>query len=354
MKSEPFVSQAVPLITPLADQDLSTLNTLGFSARADYFCQPESVAECQQALAWARERGLPVLALGGGSNLILAADIPGLTLQMNNLDRDYLAQEDGSVLLTVGAGVVWHDLVMEVAGKGLFGLENLALIPGRAGAAPVQNIGAYGTELADVLESVQGVRVRDGQPVTLSREQCAFGYRDSIFKSSVYQPGQPEQIIITALVLRLHRQGQPRLGYGDLAASLEGKPLTPLNIAQAVSSIRRSKLPDPSEIGNAGSFFKNPLVPQAQAEALKQQYPQLPVYPADNGQAKLAAGWLIQQCGFKGVRRGAVGVYPKQALVLVHYGQGTADQLLALADEIVACVEQTFAVTLEREPQLLS
>ncbi len=342
-------------LTSLEEQkDLRPFNTLGFSARADYFCQPESVDACQQALEWARERKLPVFALGGGSNLILAADIAGLTLQMNNQQREYQPQSDGSVLITVGAGVVWHDLVMETAGKGLFGLENLALIPGRVGAAPVQNIGAYGTELADVLESVEVIRVIDGLQMTFSRDECCFGYRDSIFKSESYQQGHENQSVITALVLRLQTKAEPKLGYGDLAAQLEGKELTPLAIAEAVCSIRRSKLPDPVEVGNAGSFFKNPVVPLMQAEILKERYPEMPLYPAGAGFAKLAAGWLIQQCGFKGTKRGAVGVYSKQALVLVHFGNGSASELLELADEIVSEVERRFQVRLEREPQLIS
>lgn len=338
---------------PVAHQDLTQYNTLGFTAHAEYFCQPESVAECQLALAWAREGGLPVFALGGGSNLILSKNISGLTLQMNNTGMDYAAQPDGSVLLTVGAGVIWHDLVMETAHKGFYGLENLALIPGRVGAAPVQNIGAYGTELSDVLESVAGVRVRDGQRVSLSLDQCAFGYRDSIFKSPAYQQGAEEQLVITDLVLRLQTQPQPKLDYGDLAASLEGLDITPELIARAVCDIRRSKLPDPSELGNVGSFFKNPVVPLSLAEDLKARYPQMPLYPAGSDSAKLAAGWLIQQCGFKGKKRGPVGVYPNQALVLVHYGGGKACDLMALADEIVSGVMQRFQVELEREPLLI-
>lgn len=351
--SEHSVPLSETLIAPEAHKDLQPFNTLGFPAYAAHFCQPESVEACQQALEWARKRTLPVFALGGGSNLILAANIPGLTLQMNNLCRHYQPQADGSVLLTVGAGVVWHDLVMETAQKGLFGLENLALIPGRVGAAPVQNIGAYGSELADVLEFVEVVRVSDGRSGVLTREACCFGYRDSIFKSESYQQGRENQSVITALVLRLQTKAEPKLGYGDLAAQLEGKELTPLAIAEAVCSIRRSKLPDPAEVGNAGSFFKNPVVPEAKATALKARYPEMPLYPAGSGHAKLAAGWLIQQCGFKGAIRGTVGVYPKQALVLVHFGNGVARELLELADEIVSEVERRFQVRLEREPQLI-
>ena len=341
------------LIIPEEHKDLQAFNTLGFHAYAAYFCQPGSLEECQQALVWARARKLPVFALGGGSNLILAGDIPGLTLQMNNLQRDYKPQEDGSVRLTVGAGVTWHDLVMETTEKGLFGLENLALIPGRVGAAPVQNIGAYGTELSDVLESVEAVRVSDGRVYTLTKDECQFGYRDSIFKSDAYQQGMPEHSIITGLVLRLQTHAEPKLGYGDLAARLEGKERSPRALAEAVCSIRSSKLPDPAEVGNAGSFFKNPVVSTELAETLKERYPEMPCYPAGDGLTKLAAGWLIQQCGFKGAKRGAVGVYPKQALVLVHYGNGEAWELLELADEIVYEVKRRFQVQLEREPQLI-
>jgi len=352
--SEHFVSLSQHLTTPEEQKDLQAFNTLGFPARADYFCQPESVDECRRALDWASEHGQPVFALGDGSNLILAADISGLTLQMNNQHRYYQPQPDGSVLLGVGAGVVWHDLVMETVKKGLYGLENLALIPGRVGAAPVQNIGAYGTELADLLESVETVRVCDRQLSVLTRDECQFGYRDSIFKSDAYQQGADYQSIITGLVLRLQTKAEPRLGYGDLAAQLEGQEITPLAIAEAVCSIRRSKLPDPAEVGNAGSFFKNPIISNAQAEALKERYPEMPLYPAGTGLKKLAAGWLIQQCGFKGTRRGAVGIYPKQALVLVHYGNGRACELLELADEVVTEVRRRFQVELEREPQLIS
>ena len=347
------MSQSERSIFPEEHKDLSGLNSFGFSAYAAYFSQPDSVAACQQALIWARERKLPVFPLGGGSNLILAADIPGLTLQMNNQRCDYAPQPDGSVLVTAGAGVTWHNLVMEVAEKGLYGLENLALIPGRVGAAPVQNIGAYGAELADVLESVETIRIRDGKQITLSREECAFGYRDSIFKSSDYRQGGPEQAIITALVLRLQTKAELKLGYGDLSALLEGQAITPLSVAEAVCTIRQSKLPDPADVGNAGSFFKNPVVSSEQALNLKDKYPEMPLYPAGEGHHKLAAGWLIQQCGFKGCKRGAVGVYPKQALVLVHYGQGKAEELLELADEIVAEVKRRFDVELEREPQLI-
>ncbi|SEF50202.1 UDP-N-acetylmuramate dehydrogenase [Oceanospirillum linum] len=341
------------LFEPENHKDLSGLNTLGFLVYADYFCRPESEKACQEALGWARKRDLPVFPLGSGSNLILAADIPGLVVQMSNQQRHYDPQADGSVLLTVGAGVVWHDLVMETVGKGLYGLENLALIPGRTGAAPVQNIGAYGSELADVLVSVSAIRVCDGKPVTLSREACFFGYRDSIFKSAEYQQGRTDQVIITSLLLRLQTKAEPKLGYGDLAAELEGKEVTPLRIARAVCRIRQSKLPDPAEVGNAGSFFKNPVVSSELAQSLKGQYPGMPVYPAGEGQNKLAAGWLIEQCGFKGTRRGSVGVYPKQALVLVHYGGGSAEGLLALADDIVSEVKHRFQVELEREPQVI-
>lgn len=347
------MSQTEHLIPLVESKDLSEFNTLGFSARSAYFCQPDSVTQCRQALQWAGDNRLPVFPLGGGSNLILAGNIPGLTLQMNNREREYRPQADGSVLLRVGAGMPWHALVMETAGKGLYGLENLALIPGHAGAAPVQNIGAYGAELADCLVMLEAVRVRDAEILQLAAAECDFAYRHSIFKQPDYAVGGSEQLVITHLTLRLQTQAVLKLGYGDLRAHLAENAVTPLAVAEAVCCIRRSKLPDPAELGNAGSFFKNPVVSAEKAAALKQQYPEIPVYPVDESRCKLAAGWLVQQCGFKGVRRGTVGVYPRQALVLVHYGGGDAAQLLALADEIVAAVTERFQVVLEREPQMV-
>lgn len=334
----------------LSQVDLQDKNTLGFSAKARYFSRPDNLEQLQDQLVFAREHSLSVFALGGGSNLILTSDLDALVIQMNNQKLDYQQQDDGCVIATVGAGVNWHQLVMDSVEKGFFGLENLSLIPGNVGAAPVQNIGAYGVELSDRLVSLQAVHIQSGEVLNLSTEECCFAYRDSIFKQAL-----KSQVIITELTLALSiHSDDTRLGYGDLAAHMEDKALTAKNIAESVCAIRQSKLPDPDVLGNAGSFFKNPIISSEQADQLKQQYSNLPVYPVDDTYSKLAAGWLIDQCGFKGYRKGSVGVYDKQALVLVHYGQGQVVELLALASEIQQVVKNKFAVELEIEPQLVS
>ncbi len=330
--------------------NLQDKNTLGFAAQARYFAQPENLEQLQQALAFARQQQLPVFPLGGGSNLIMDSDLDALVIQMNNCELDYQPLDQGKVQLTVGAGVNWHQLVMDSVERGYFGLENLALIPGHVGAAPVQNIGAYGIELADRLVSLQVVHIVSGEVQTLSKAECDFAYRDSIFKQAL-----KGQVIITQLTLCLSIQADDlRLGYGDLAARLEGQELSAKNIAQAVCDIRQSKLPDPELLGNAGSFFKNPIIARTQADALKAQYPNMPLYPVDDQRSKLAAGWLIEQCGLKGHRKGPVGVYEKQALVLVHFGEGRVQDLLELADAVKAKVQEKFAVTLEVEPPKVS
>ncbi len=329
---------------------LEDKNTLGFSAEARYFSQPENLEQLQDLLIFAREHSLPVFALGGGSNLILKSDLNALVIQMNNQTLSYQQGGDGCVIATVGAGVNWHRLVMDSVEQGYFGLENLALIPGNVGAAPVQNIGAYGVELSDRLIHLQAINIASGEVLNLTAEECCFAYRDSIFKQAL-----KGQVIITELTLALSSTSDDvRLGYGDLSAHMENKVLTAQNIADSVCAIRQSKLPDPDVLGNAGSFFKNPIIASEQAGQLKQQYSNLPVYPVGDTYSKLAAGWLIDQCGFKGYRKGSVGVYDKQALVLVHYGQGHVSELLVLADEIKAAVKNKFSVELEIEPQLVS
>ena len=333
----------------LSQVDLQDKNTLGFAAKARYFSQPESLEQLQGVFSFARDQQLPVFALGGGSNLILMSDLDAVVVQMGNQRLDYQPQDDGRVLAIVGAGVNWHQLVMDSVEKGFFGLENLALIPGNVGAAPVQNIGAYGVELSDRLISLQAVNIATGKVLNLGAEECCFAYRDSIFKQAL-----KGQVIITELTLALSiHSDDARLGYGDLAAHMEGQEITAKNIAQSICAIRQSKLPDPDVLGNAGSFFKNPIIASEQADQLKQQYSSLPVYPVDDTYSKLAAGWLIDQCGFKGYRKDSVGVYDKQALVLVHYGQGQVADLLALAGEIQQVVKDRFAVELEIEPQLV-
>ncbi|WP_016854364.1 UDP-N-acetylmuramate dehydrogenase [Halomonas smyrnensis] len=330
----------------LADHDLTAANTLGLACRAERFAAPASVAELGEALSLARDAGWPTLVLGGGSNLILPALQPGLVIRTAMNDWWLEEAGDGSVRVHAEAGVVWHELVMALAARGLWGLENLALIPGHCGAAPIQNIGAYGVELAERLEAVHLVHLDDGREAVLGADECAFGYRDSVFKRAL-----AGRVAITRLVLRVSRSAEPRLGYGDLAGRV-GEVPTPLEVAEAVCSVRREKLPDPSVLGNAGSFFKNPVVSSECAASLREAHPDMPSFPLEDGRTKLAAGWLIDRCGLKGWREGPFGVHDRQALVLVHHGGGDAAGLLAFAARVAATVERRFGVMLEREPRL--
>lgn len=323
-------------------------NTFGFDVRARYAVHVRSEADLLAALEDPRGRGLPLVVLGGGSNVVLTGDLDALVLLMEIPGYSVETGTD-AWLVTAGAGENWHGLVCRTIADGLPGLENLALIPGTAGAAPIQNIGAYGVELR---ERFAGLRALDRQTlrfVDLDLAQCAFGYRDSLFK----QAGR-DRYIITAVTLRLPRNWQPVLAYGELARELEGDA-TPdaAAIRDAVIAIRSRKLPDPAQIGNAGSFFKNPLVSAEQRHALLASHPDLVSYAQPDGTFKLAAGWLIDRCGFKGVDDGPVGVYGKQALVLVHHGGGSGAALLALATRIADTVQARFGVRIEPEPVVL-
>ncbi|EWH01895.1 UDP-N-acetylmuramate dehydrogenase [Halomonas sp. BC04] len=330
----------------LTDHDLSRANTLGLPCVADAFAAPSHTHELQELLFQARQLGLPVTVLGGGSNLILPERLAGLVLQPA-LDDWWLDEEaPDKVLVHAGAGVNWHTLVMALAGNGIWGIENLALIPGHCGAAPIQNIGAYGVELCDVLEAVHLIHMDDAREQVLTPAECAFGYRDSIFKHEL-----AGRVVITRLVLRLSRTPRPRLGYGDLASHVGDAP-TALQVAEAVCRVRREKLPDPARLGNAGSFFKNPLVSRETADRLLSDHPELPHFNQPDGRIKLAAGWLIERCGLKGWRLGHFGVHDRQALVLVHFGGGSAAELLDFAAAVAGQVAERFGVELEREPRL--
>ncbi|EHJ91379.1 UDP-N-acetylmuramate dehydrogenase [Vreelandella boliviensis] len=341
----------------ISNVDLSCANTLRLPCQAERFAAPTTLTALRQTLAQACCEEWPVTLLGGGSNVLLPETLPGLVVRpaLNQwwLFTDQLGGQQEQVFAHVGAGVSWHALVMATAARGLWGIENLALIPGSCGAAPVQNIGAYGVELADTLLAVQVMELATGRVEWLNAQQCAFGYRDSIFKGAL-----AGSVVITQLVLRLSRTPAPRLGYGDLAARLASSSLTPtptpLAVAEAVCAIRREKLPDPQVLANAGSFFKNPLVADAQAAELLHQYPAMPHFPQRGGQTKLAAGWLIDQCGLKGMRDGAFGVHQHQALVLVHFGGGDRQGLMKTANYIAAQVDTRFGVRLEPEPRLVN
>ena len=329
----------------LLEHELTPANTLGLPCRAERFAAPATLGALRELVRLAQHRDWPLSVLGGGSNLILPERLPGLVIHPA-LRYWWLESQGNQSLVHVGAGVEWHPLVMALAQRGLWGTENLALIPGHCGAAPIQNIGAYGVELCDVVAAVQVLFLDTGRQATLTPEECAFGYRDSIFKRELQ-----DKAVITGLTLRLSRTPQPHLAYGDLAQRVAANP-TPLSVAEAVCAIRREKLPDPALLHNAGSFFKNPVVTAEQAQALLATSPDMPHFTLKDGQVKLAAGWLIDQCGLKGWKLGHFGVHERQALVLVHFGGGSADELLAFAKQVAARVADRFGVVLEREPRL--
>lgn len=329
------------------EHDLTSANTLGLPSRAERFVAVDTLDDVQAAIMLAHERQWPLTVLGGGSNLILGERLEGLALQPGFAGVRFDELGEGRVRLHVEAGMNWHTLVMESVARDLWGIENLALIPGHCGAAPIQNIGAYGVELAEVIETVHVVFLDEGRSAVLGAADCGFGYRDSIFKGEL-----EGRVVITHLVLNLSRRAQPRLGYGDLSRRVGAGPSVS-EVAEAVIATRREKLPDPAVIGNAGSFFKNPIVDEASACTLLRRHPDMPYFPQPDGKVKLAAGWLIDQCGLKGHRESAFGVHDRQALVLVHHGGGNAQGLLAFAERVAGAVLARFDVQLEREPRLV-
>ena len=326
---------------------LKAFNTLAVEAEAEWFAELRDLSQLPELVDFARQNRLPLTVLGGGSNVVLPGTIPGLVIRMATTGISVVTEGD-DVLLTVAAGENWHQLVCWSLQQGYFGLENLALIPGSVGAAPVQNIGAYGVELASRLYSVTGLDLETGTYRTLFHAECQFGYRDSLFKREL-----KGKFIITSVVLRLSLKPEVCVDYPALKAMLEqqgfGHP-TPQQVADAVIAVRRSKLPDPQQLPNAGSFFKNPIVSSTQYRALVNEFPELIGYSQSNGQYKLAAGWLVEQAGWKGRSFGEVAVHDRQALVLVNPGSGSGAHILQLAAAIQNDVQQQFGVSLEIEP----
>lgn len=326
-------------------------NTFGFAVRARYAARITSEAELLQTLDDPRIQGLPQTILGGGSNVVLTRDLDGLTILMQLHGKHLVGETPTHWLVEACAGEPWHNFVAWTLAQGWPGLENLALIPGTVGAAPIQNIGAYGLELAERFSHLRAWDQQQQCFVLLDATACQFSYRDSLFK----QAGQG-RYLITAVTFSLPKQWHANTRYGELAQILADQKIVspnPQQIFDAVVAIRRKKLPDPSILGNAGSFFKNPIVCTEQHAALQAQYPTLVSHRQADGRYKLAAGWLIDQCGWKGKRCGHVGVYEKQALILVHDGQGTGSDLLALAQAITHDVKTRFDVDLEAEPVVI-
>jgi UDP-N-acetylmuramate dehydrogenase len=333
------------------DFPLKQFNTFGIDVKARLFVSFESEVQLQEILRLPEVQGQPKLVLGGGSNILFTKDFEGVVLKNNITGIQQEPFDEEHTLVTAGAGESWHDLVLYALEQGLAGIENLSLIPGTVGAAPLQNIGAYGVELKDVFHSLRAVDTSTGQVREFGGEECRFGYRDSIFKQEA-----KDQFIITQVSLLLRQHPIFNISYGAIQATLEEmqvKELTIVAVSEAVCRIRRSKLPDPLQIGNAGSFFKNPEIPQVAYERLKQQYPNIPGYVVSEEVVKVPAGWLIEQCGWKGRQLGSYGVHKDQALVLVNYGGAPGEKLRELAWEIIDSVEQKFGIRLHPEVNIL-
>ncbi len=331
---------------------LTAYNTFGIAATAAMLARFGSAHGLRQLLGAPELADLPRLVLGGGSNLLFTRDYPGVVLLNEIPGMDVVYTDDDHVRLKAGAGVLWHDLVLHAVANGWGGIENLSLIPGKVGAAPMQNIGAYGVEIKDVFHSLEAMRISDGEVITFDRAACAFGYRESYFK----REGKDHFVILNVTFQLTKKEHVLNTSYGNIADELKRMGVaqpTITDVSNAVIDIRRSKLPDPAVLGNAGSFFKNPVVPKELAAKIHAAHPEAVAYPAGADHMKLAAGWLIEKAGWKGHRDGACGVHEKQALVLVNYGGATGAQLFDLSERVLRSVEEKFGVLLEREVNMI-
>jgi UDP-N-acetylmuramate dehydrogenase len=329
---------------------LKPYNSFAVEAKASHWVEVENDQQVVEALDYARLHQLPVLLLGGGSNLLLTADVQALVLRMASRGIRILADDGEQVLVEAEAGEPWHPFVQWTLEQGFAGLENLSLIPGTVGAAPVQNIGAYGVELKDCFAGLTALDRQTGELREFNLQDCAFAYRDSLFKR------ESGRWVILRVRFQLSRAAALHLDYGPVRQRLAEQGIsapTAVDVSRAICAIRSEKLPDPAQLGNAGSFFKNPLVSAEHAQRLRQEHADLVASPQADGQVKLAAGWLIERAGWKGYREGDAGVHRLQALVLVNYGQATGQELLALARRIQADIAERFGVTLEIEPNLI-
>jgi UDP-N-acetylmuramate dehydrogenase len=333
------------------DFPLRDHNTFGIDVKARSYLQVTSASVLPVFKENAALAELPRLVLGGGSNLLLTRDFPGLVLHVCVKGVAIVGEDADAIYVRAAAGENWHGFVQWTLAQGLAGLENLSLIPGSVGAAPIQNIGAYGVEVKDCFHELTAFDLETGQTFTLDKAACAFGYRDSVFKHRLR-----DRAVVLDVTFALPKQWRPNAQYADVAQELTARGIAApaaRDISDAVVAIRTRKLPDPATIGNAGSFFKNPVVPAAQRDALLARHPQLVSYPQPDGGFKLAAGWLIDQCGWKGRSLGQAGVYEKQALVLVNRGGASGREIEQLACAIQSDVKARFGVILEPEPVII-
>jgi UDP-N-acetylmuramate dehydrogenase len=337
------------MFQPVTHFSLYPFNTFGMDVHATYF----DILSKEEELLHLKEQEAfknGILILGGGSNILFTRDVPQWVLRNEIRGIEKIKEDEEYVWLRAGAGEVWHGFVLHCVNHGFGGVENLSLIPGTVGATPIQNIGAYGVEIKDVMDSVRFFNLEEETFETFSNEQCEFGYRDSIFKRSL-----KGKIIITSVVFRLRKKPVFNVSYGNIQQELDIMSVHELSIksiSDAVIRIRSAKLPDPKEIGNAGSFFKNPEVPEKIYNDLKEKYPSIPGFKVSDDLIKIPAGWLIEQCGWKGFRENDYGVHRNQALVLVNYGKAKGKDIALLSEKIMASVQDRYGIKLEREVQI--
>lgn len=327
------------------------MNTFGIDAKANFYTEVADIQQLKQVFQDEKWTGMSKLILGGGSNVLFTDDYQGLVVRMAIEGAQVIHEDEEAILVKVGAGHNWHQFVLYAIGMGFGGVENLSFIPGTVGAAPMQNIGAYGVEVESVFHALEALNIESGDMESFSREECNFGYRQSIFKNT-----HKGRYVITHVTFKLTKNHVLNTSYGAIQQTLEESGITAptiKDVSEAVIKIRSSKLPNPDEIGNAGSFFKNPVIESQAFQLLKSSYEQIPNYPAEGQKYKVPAAWLIEQAGWKGKRRGDIGVHDKQALVLVNHGNGMGKDLVALSSDIQTSVKAKFGVLLEPEVNII-
>ena len=331
---------------------LRSMHTFGTEVYADTLLRIWDEASLRFFVEANAHLGLPLIVLSGGSNTLFQENPQALILKIEIMGKEVLSLEQDHVLLRLGAGENWHEVVLHCVEQGWGGIENLSLIPGSVGAAPIQNIGAYGVEIADVFEYLEAIDLKTGKTRIFNREECKFGYRNSVFKQA-----EKGKYVISRVVLRLKRHSHEiHTSYGAIQGELKAQGISHPSIrdvSEVVCKIRQSKLPNPDLLGNAGSFFKNPIIPLAKFEQLKSEFPEMPSYPEPQEHFKIPAAWLIQSCGWKGKRFGNYGVYDKQALVLVNFGGASGKEIFSLSEKILQSVKAKFGIELEREVQVV-
>lgn len=330
--------------------NLAPFTTFAVEAKTAYFASFTTIEELKKLLSEVKDRKL--LILGGGSNILFRNNFDGVTLHNKIQGISTVKEDENYIVIKVGAGEVWHDFVLYTLSKGWGGVENLSLIPGSVGASPMQNIGAYGVEIKDVFESLEAVEISSGELRTFSHEECQFGYRESVFKKSL-----KDKYVITSVSYRLSKHPVLNTSYGAIENELKSMGIlhpTIQDVSKAVIAIRQSKLPDPKEIGNAGSFFKNPIISLSHFEKLKKEYPEIPSYKVSEVEVKVPAGWLIDKAGWKGKTIQNYGVHKKQALVLVNYGKASGEDIYELSEKIIKDIQLRYGILLEREVNIIS